>query len=364
MAEMFGPYDPASPCLTTVCKRISKEEYDKQASEATESAIAELIQYLEYNPTAYHNVLRKRKREEQENAGVLSWMKVKMLSTIFGVEYVEKIDEDEARAKISSLKKEMISAYDYSEDARGSGKRFSQRIAQKRLQNLQKQNKTPTRCNSQICSLLPQPPCPIAKNLEQDLLANTTDSLIDSIDSLLNPKPNFVPPKPPPPPPLPPLIYNDDKMKEGCVKEPPFQITERNIASASRKQSSKEQQERKTESPRKPITRNKSKASKENTCANQEPKSVKLKDVIEDTQNLLDAIKSPSARASLKPVNIGLAYESPYQFRKKINALKGAETAIPLFNQQLISKFQNARSPQSPQYLSDISPSGSFNISQ
>lgn len=115
MAEMMGPYDPASPCITTFCKRISKEEHEKQASDYTQKALAELIEYLEYNPTAYHNILRKRKREDAENAGVFSWLKVKMLSTMFGDEYPEKLDESEVKGKLSTLKEEIISSYNYAE---------------------------------------------------------------------------------------------------------------------------------------------------------------------------------------------------------------------------------------------------------
>ncbi len=115
MAETFGPYDPASPCLTTICKRVSVKEYEEQASKATEDGIAEIIRYLEYNPTAYYNILRKRKREELENGGVFSWLKVKMMSAVLGDEFVEQIDPAEAKQKMSELKEEMISAYNYSE---------------------------------------------------------------------------------------------------------------------------------------------------------------------------------------------------------------------------------------------------------
>ena len=115
MAELMGPYDPASPCLTTFCKRISKDDYEKQASDYTQNALAELIEYLEYNPTAYHNILRKRKREDAESGGVFSFLKAKMLTTIFGDEYLEKLDESEAKKKLSALKDDIRSSYDYAE---------------------------------------------------------------------------------------------------------------------------------------------------------------------------------------------------------------------------------------------------------
>ena len=115
MAEMLGPYDPASPSLTTSCKRITSADYEKEGSDYTQQALTQLIQYLEYNPTAYHNVLRKRKREDAENAGVFSWLKVKMLSTVYGEEHCENMSDDALRQKLTSLKSEMVSSYNYAE---------------------------------------------------------------------------------------------------------------------------------------------------------------------------------------------------------------------------------------------------------
>ena len=115
MAGILGPYDPASPSVTTFCKRISKQEHEKQVAETTQQAVADLIKYLEYNPTAYYNILRKRKREDKENEGVVSWMKVKMLSVIHGEDYCEQLEPGEGRLKLASLKDEMIDVYDYAE---------------------------------------------------------------------------------------------------------------------------------------------------------------------------------------------------------------------------------------------------------
>ena len=115
MAEMMGPFDPASPCLTTFCKRISKEDFEKQASDYTQDALAELLQYLEYNPTAYHNILRKRKREDAESGGIFSYLKAKMLTTMFGDEYLERLDQKEAKQKMAKLKDDIRSSYDYAE---------------------------------------------------------------------------------------------------------------------------------------------------------------------------------------------------------------------------------------------------------
>ena len=114
MAEIFGPFDAASPCATTFCSRITLEEYDKQSSLSTERAITDLIKYLEYNPSQFYDTLRKRKKEQQENAGVLSFLKVKILSMVLGDDYID-VSPEEARQKLQEFKEEMIKAYNYAQ---------------------------------------------------------------------------------------------------------------------------------------------------------------------------------------------------------------------------------------------------------
>ena len=77
---------------------------------------------------------------------------------------------------------------------------------------------------------------------------------------------------------------------------------------------------------------------------------------------LMASIKNPNTRAALKTV--GNPELSPYQRSQNLNSANiDKENEFPLFNQQLITKFQNARSPKSPmdsQYLSDVSTPDSF----
>lgn len=78
--------------------------------------------------------------------------------------------------------------------------------------------------------------------------------------------------------------------------------------------------------------------------------------------DLIAMLKNPNIRATLKPV--GNSDFTPYQRQQqKKNSATNKENDFPLFNQQLISKFLNARSPKSPEgteFLSDVSSPDSF----
>ena len=80
------------------------------------------------------------------------------------------------------------------------------------------------------------------------------------------------------------------------------------------------------------------------------------------TSQLMASISNPNTRAALKPV--GDPDITPYQKRHLLNNPNSdKENDFPLFNQQLITKFQNTRSPKSPvdsSYMSDVSSPDSF----
>jgi uncharacterized protein YozE (UPF0346 family) len=76
MAGVMDEYDPPTPVSKVYCTRLSNAEYEDQASRCTEDALAELIQYLENNPSSYRRVVSSRKKEEGENAGFFSYAKV------------------------------------------------------------------------------------------------------------------------------------------------------------------------------------------------------------------------------------------------------------------------------------------------
>ena len=76
MAGIMDEYDPPTPLNKTYCARLKVEEYDNQAYSCTERSLLELMQHLENTPETYHNVLNKRKKEEIEDDGFLSYLKV------------------------------------------------------------------------------------------------------------------------------------------------------------------------------------------------------------------------------------------------------------------------------------------------
>ncbi len=80
MAGIMDEYDPPTPLRKTYCARLNNEEYENQASKCTEEALLNLMQHLESKPESYKRVLRKRKKETEENSGLLSYLKVGILT--------------------------------------------------------------------------------------------------------------------------------------------------------------------------------------------------------------------------------------------------------------------------------------------
>lgn len=69
-------YDPPTPLRKVYCARLNNEEYENQASRCTEEALLQLLQHLERTPESFGRVVRKRRKEAEENAGLLSYIKV------------------------------------------------------------------------------------------------------------------------------------------------------------------------------------------------------------------------------------------------------------------------------------------------
>ena len=76
MAGTMDEYDPATPLNKVYCLRLSADEYEDQASKCTEEALSGLIQYLDENPSSYRRVMTRKRKQEEENAGFLSFAKV------------------------------------------------------------------------------------------------------------------------------------------------------------------------------------------------------------------------------------------------------------------------------------------------
>ena len=76
MAAVFDEFDEATPLRGSFCSRLTAEEFEELGATFTEEALAQLMEHLDRNPEAYGRVLRKRKRQQAEEAGLLSFVKV------------------------------------------------------------------------------------------------------------------------------------------------------------------------------------------------------------------------------------------------------------------------------------------------
>ncbi|XP_033749080.1 uncharacterized protein LOC117333766 [Pecten maximus] len=129
--ENFDEYDEPCQMTTAYCGQLSLDQYEDQMVNTTEQAVLELLSYLDKNPQKIQSILTKRKKEELENLGMLSFLKMKMMSLINGDKNGGvTIPEEECQAKLDNLKCEMTKVLDYS--LKSKGRRCSNRLAAKR----------------------------------------------------------------------------------------------------------------------------------------------------------------------------------------------------------------------------------------
>ena len=76
MAGTMKEFDEPCEMRNAFCAMISEEEYEKQAFTETEKALHDLFSHLDQNPEVYAQVLKKRRRQEAEDAGWISYAKV------------------------------------------------------------------------------------------------------------------------------------------------------------------------------------------------------------------------------------------------------------------------------------------------
>ena len=76
MAGVLDEFDDATPLKRTYCSRLTQEEYEEQGSSFTEQALSELVEHLDTNSHSYKKIYKKRKLQEAEERGVLSFIKV------------------------------------------------------------------------------------------------------------------------------------------------------------------------------------------------------------------------------------------------------------------------------------------------
>nr|KAG5689373.1 hypothetical protein BaRGS_019747 [Batillaria attramentaria] len=104
----------------------------------------ELCQYLQGNPEDYFRIIRKRKQEEMESAGIFSYLKVKMMGLLHGERYPAcLVSPQQSTEKLEQLKADMQKAFTYSEESKG--RRCSKRIASRtaQLATLEDKENTP-----------------------------------------------------------------------------------------------------------------------------------------------------------------------------------------------------------------------------
>lgn len=170
--ENCDEFDDAFPMKTGFCQLLTEEQYESQAATETEKAIQQLIEHLDSNPEIVKELMKKRKRDDEENSGFMSYLKLKMLS-MMGQDVNSRfaVSEEECEEKISELKEGMTKAFEYSLESKG--RRSSQRLAAKRLKSsdensvppapplpppsVKKEQKTPTKDQGKQSMELPTP---------------------------------------------------------------------------------------------------------------------------------------------------------------------------------------------------------------
>lgn len=81
MAGILDEFDEATPLRRAYCSRLTLEEYEDEGSSYTEKALSELVAGLDRKPDTYKKVLERRKKEEVEEGGVLTYVKVSHIVT-------------------------------------------------------------------------------------------------------------------------------------------------------------------------------------------------------------------------------------------------------------------------------------------
>ncbi|BFZ04611.1 hypothetical protein BsWGS_07650 [Bradybaena similaris] len=131
--DIFDDFDDADSLEVAYCKLVSDKQYEEDTRSETDKALGELCLYLDQNPELYSRVLRKRKQEEMENAGVFSYVKSKMMSLLHGEQYPQcLVSASECVQQTNALKAGMCKTFQLSQELKGNVNRHSARIAAKR----------------------------------------------------------------------------------------------------------------------------------------------------------------------------------------------------------------------------------------
>lgn len=324
MAGVYGEFDAPSPAPKSYCSRISTLEFERQSSVQTENALKELLDYLEDNPTAFYDVVAKRKKDEVEsNNGFFGFLKFQMMSWLYSQEKLGALTSREAKEKFSEFKENVIKSYDYGQEAKGSVRRFSRRVAERKWRQVaadQNQHYVKKRqsCVEQHETMFPIPP-----SLNH---AGNSSSIPPTLP-------------PPPPPPLPSsTMLHDTKFK---TKRNQLDNEKENVTQLNTNQIFEQRKHLK------PMTV----SNKEKTMTN--------KDGCDFTQ-MMEFLKNPNTRKVLKPISQNSdPFITPAQVHKKRKAAERDSETCTMFNQELIQKFKLAQgSPlvESPQSGREFTP--------
>ncbi|XP_038057997.1 uncharacterized protein At4g04980-like [Patiria miniata] len=369
MMESYSEYDEPKAMVHTYCQQIAPAQYEKHGAIETEKALRDLMDYLEMNPSAYKKVLVRQKQEEAENAGIFSYVKCKFLATVRGPDYMEDaVSNDETLFKIGQLQHELAKVYDYGQEANKSKKRFSRRIAAKKAAARNKENTTPAnfkrpnKVSSSSKRTAPPPPAYPPPPVSSPATSGDDDVFVKSVLAITPcRRPPIHPPSstpsvdcsiPPPPPPPPANVNRTGPLKERInnqvsLESPTYKSTPIKPGATPN-------------TPRTPGIHSELKRYGSSTSlssiasVHDELRSfdkTRLKSVSTKTSK-----RSPRSKSLKTPLTARKRVLSASIVRASITDVCGIST-ISAFNQQMVDKFRNARSP----VTAVNSPASSFN---
>ncbi|XP_042297397.1 uncharacterized protein LOC121916429 [Sceloporus undulatus] len=116
--EILDEYDNEYPLIISFCERISPQDFEGQSMYYTQKALQDLYAQMEQNPSICERVVRKKKQEEKENAGLGEYLKAKFFAMLQGdVNYANALGEIEMQERVEQLKRDMKKAHKYARSA-------------------------------------------------------------------------------------------------------------------------------------------------------------------------------------------------------------------------------------------------------
>ncbi|XP_048371076.1 uncharacterized protein LOC125443161 [Sphaerodactylus townsendi] len=117
--ETLDEFDNEYPLIISFCERISPWDFEKQSLNYTQKSLQDLYTQMEQNPRICERILRKRKQVENEDAGLVQYLKAKFFTVLQGdMNYSNLMEEMEMGEKVEQLKREMQKASDYAYSAK------------------------------------------------------------------------------------------------------------------------------------------------------------------------------------------------------------------------------------------------------